>query len=212
MFRSGVASIVIALGWSLNHHVAQAQNSSPESSDCFATIRSLQEAMNNRTVNLFAEGMMEYILCPDTHFDIVAPLTPSARSRIRCGTTGMSANNCTFQGGNVQVLVAPGLRQHMIFEGLSFVSASVTSNAIVAAQDAYGSLFEYRDCIFRVSGIEQTNWAASVSLALLTLSTATNSSSFAVHTSRGRFTNSRRSCAPLSRLVRGDHGWMSLRI
>lgn len=121
---------------------------------CYDSLAPLQAAMDNRT-DVFVGGIVNYTLCPNTMIvlderDARTFLVPRINSRIRCGTTGRSTNNCTVSGGKTQVgIVYESLevyQNNYVIEGLTFELSRGPSSLLAAP-----GVIEYRDCVFRVS-------------------------------------------------------------
>lgn len=108
----------------------------------------------------------KYILCPNTLFKIgfpssdtagafndgFAPVQLRSNTQILCGEDGSSANNCTVDGGQVQLLNTPNpltmeTNDNMLVQGLTFQNGG-NAGAIFAQA---GKNITLRDCIFKVS-------------------------------------------------------------
>lgn len=88
-------------------------------------------AVNVLSKNKTAESEYEYILCPNTIFDIDKETKRSGihetigifldNTIIRCGMDEKTFGSCIVQGGSVQVVFPPGVEtKHSVFEGITF--------------------------------------------------------------------------------------------
>jgi hypothetical protein len=84
-------------------------------------------------------------LCPDAAFDLtVEPLTISQSVILKCGEDGSFLNNCTFDGGDHQIIVEGDLAS-IEFQGLTFQFSEQTSVSILATD----SSVTFFDCLWR---------------------------------------------------------------
>jgi hypothetical protein len=84
-------------------------------------------------------------LCPDAVFDLTGdPLTISQSVILKCGEDGSFLNNCTFDGGDHQVIVKGDLSS-IEFEGLTFQFSEQASVSITATD----SSVTFFDCLWR---------------------------------------------------------------
>lgn len=122
--------------------------------DCYDSLALLQAAMDNRA-DVFLGGIVNYTLCPNTFIVLDEQetrtfLVPRINSRIRCGRTGRSSNNCTLSGGKTQVSVLfeslEVYQNNFVIEGLTFESSRGASSFLAAP-----GVIEYHDCVFKVS-------------------------------------------------------------
>ena len=99
----------------------------------------------------------DYVLCPNTFFnmddlDDDSGISIRQNMRVLCGEDGSWENNCTLQGGNVQVRgeILSGVPDHektnVFLSGLTFQDARVNAVTIVTPGDV-----TFSDCVFQVS-------------------------------------------------------------
>jgi hypothetical protein len=107
----------------------------------------------------------EYILCPNTVFrlgtipgpsasccqDGMSPITARSNSKVKCGDSGASSNNCTIVGSQFQVVSSfyafNEYSNNIEFQGLTLQGSSYA--AILLEND--GDII-FTDCIVKVSG------------------------------------------------------------
>lgn len=125
---------------------------------CYTNLTEIENLVTLK--NPFVEET--YVLCPNTIFPIggldsesvwigYMPINVRANSVIQCGVDGKSSNNCTIQGGPVQLLnslekFSGENRVGVFLKGLTFEGA-VDANVVLAAP---GNI-TFIDCIFQVS-------------------------------------------------------------
>ena len=106
-----------------------------------------------------------YILCPNTLFEVLAPIIPQLDQTIlTCGEDGSSKNECTIVGGKIQVDMninstssSPLPIKLVDFHGLIFRSAeneTIINETISIQASASGKLTAYfTDCHWKVSSV-----------------------------------------------------------
>ena len=94
---------------------------------------------------LLENGAAVVTLCPDAVFDLTGePLTITQSVILKCGEDGSFLNNCTFDGGDHQVIVE-GDQASIEFHGLAFQFSEQTSVSIIAMD----SSVTFVDCLWR---------------------------------------------------------------
>ena len=145
--------------------VAQGPCSSDSSVTGYSSISDLNTDMDVELARIEAGGTpassYRFILCPDTVFDTSStPLRPLLDGALfQCGENGSRDNQCTFEGGDVQILIedstTPGypLRQ-VAFTGITFVdfkSNDEETGTSVAAEASARTTATFEDVSWSVS-------------------------------------------------------------
>ena len=130
--------------------------------NCYDNLDVLAADVENRDESTLFE-IKEYILCPNTVFNIGQPrdtldnqggqesLRLRKNSRFLCGPDGKSSNNCILLGGLFQVVswahtFGERTKDNVEVAGLTFRDAGGSSVLLVTAGDV-----KFTDCIFDVS-------------------------------------------------------------
>jgi hypothetical protein len=143
---------------------SSARTGAPQSSEipeCYDTILALTERMKS----LPAADHKQFVLCPNTRFDIGfffdegtncctggdLLLSPANNTRIQCGESGSSSGNCSLNSGEVQLIyfgadAEDTPNQNVTIVGITFTNASYHMNLLAAPGD-----ITFIDCVFKVS-------------------------------------------------------------
>jgi len=118
----------------------------------YVDIESLKEDMAKDYVasTTNPKDKYEYVLCPDTTFDL-SGLTASnsttvllSNTEIKCGVDGSSSNNCKFVSGEHHLIFHPDLLlKDVLIEGIKFSRSKSTSIIAWAQTDSSAT---FRDC------------------------------------------------------------------
>ena len=134
----------------------------PDGSSCFSNTTEIFDHLSAQ--DPFSSNT--YILCPNTVFNIGYansgsccedgdfPLYGRTNTRYQCGEDGSSANNCTFVGGTIQLVMSPLAfneqeAANVVVQGVTFTEAGLMSVQLVLAGD-----ITCLDCIFEVRNLE----------------------------------------------------------
>lgn len=113
----------------------------------YSTIEDMNLDMQDLVANM-TEGDNVFRLCPRTVFNVIEPLTPVLNNTIfGCGENNSVEDECVFDGGSVQVLIADIL-ENVSFEGLTFQNFNETSIGAFAPRT---SVVAFTNCSWTVS-------------------------------------------------------------
>lgn len=118
----------------------------------YVDIQSLRQDMSTDYAKSISDpkDKYEYILCPDTVFDLKGMTASNSttfllsNTEIKCGVDGSSSNNCLFHGGDHHMVFHPDLAvSDVLIEGIKFTRSESTS---ILAWGQSSSSATFRDC------------------------------------------------------------------